>query len=88
VNPSQRLGVNYRAAREARGLSRRALARRCDLGEDELGAIERGEDEPTAGAAIKLEDVLAMPRGSSFHGVHWDQRSLRFVVEPPRGRAA
>ena len=88
MRPSQRLGANYRAAREARGLSRAALAGRCDLGEDELAAIERGEEEPSAGAAIKLEDALAMPRGSSFHGVRWDQRSLRFVVEPPRGAAA
>lgn len=78
----ERIGANLRARREARGLSRAALAGRCGLDENELGAIERGEIEPATVTVVKLEDTLAMPRGSSLRGVSWDQRNLRFDVEP------
>jgi transcriptional regulator with XRE-family HTH domain len=82
MNPWHRTGVNYQAAREARRLSRAALAARCGLVEEDLAAIERGESEPGAGAVIKLEDTLGMPRGSSFRGVRWDDRNLTFVIDP------
>jgi transcriptional regulator with XRE-family HTH domain len=79
----KRIGANLRAGREARGLSRAALAGRCALDEEELGAIERGEVKLAADTMLKLEDALAMPRGSSLRGVNWDQRNLCLVVEPP-----
>lgn len=87
MKPWERIGANLRKAREARGLTREALAARCSLSEGELAEIERGEAEQRAGGVIKIEEVLAVAPGSAFHGVHWDQRRLRFLVQPPDRRA-
>jgi transcriptional regulator with XRE-family HTH domain len=75
--------MNLRWAREARGLTQEAVGGRCQLAPTDLGKIERGERGLEPEDAVKLARVLAITHDAVYRGVHWDQRTMRFVVEPP-----
>jgi transcriptional regulator with XRE-family HTH domain len=53
-------GRAVRAAREARGISQLALARRADLSRSYLWGLERGTRNPTLGTIAELAAVLGM----------------------------
>jgi transcriptional regulator with XRE-family HTH domain len=55
------LGRAVREMRARRGLSQEQLGFRCDLHRNYVGAIERGEINPTFRVLLKLERGLQMP---------------------------
>jgi transcriptional regulator with XRE-family HTH domain len=55
------LGRAVRVARAMRGLSQEELGYRADLHRNYVGAIERGEINPTFRVLLKLERGLAIP---------------------------
>jgi transcriptional regulator with XRE-family HTH domain len=48
-------------ARQRRGLSQAEVARRTGIAQTHLGAIERGESEPTISKAHRIARVLKLP---------------------------
>ncbi len=55
------LGRAVRELRARRGLSQEQLGFRCDLHRNYVGAIERGEINPTFRVLLKLERGLKLP---------------------------
>jgi transcriptional regulator with XRE-family HTH domain len=55
------LGRAVRELRARRGLSQEQLGFRCDLHRNYVGAIERGEINPTFRVLLKLERGLQLP---------------------------
>jgi len=55
------LGAAIREARARRGLSQEELGARADLHRNYVGAIERGEINPTFRVLLKLEKGLGLP---------------------------
>jgi transcriptional regulator with XRE-family HTH domain len=84
MQPMERIGANIRADREARGLSRDALAARCRLNSNEVTDFETGESDPGSEGLIKIAAVLRVTPTSLYRGVYWNQNSLRLLVEPLR----
>jgi transcriptional regulator with XRE-family HTH domain len=67
-----------RAAREARGISQLALARRADLSRSYLWGLERGARNPTLGTIAELAAVLGMlPSELVREAEIADERDLR-----------
>ncbi len=62
------LGRRLRAAREARGLSLRALADAAGVSHSHVGGIERGETTPTIETAARIGQVLGLPPTFWFAG--------------------
>ena len=58
------LGRAVRIMRATRGLSQEELGHRADLHRNYIGAIERGEINPTFRVLLKLERGLAIPLSS------------------------
>ncbi|MGN6189250.1 MAG: helix-turn-helix domain-containing protein [Conexibacter sp.] len=55
------LGAAVRELRARRGMSQEELGARADLHRNYVGAIERGEINPTFRVLLKLEDGLGLP---------------------------
>lgn len=55
------LGAAVRELRARRGMSQEELGARADLHRNYVGAIERGEINPTFRVLLKLEDGLRLP---------------------------
>jgi transcriptional regulator with XRE-family HTH domain len=62
------IGGRIRRRREALGLTRAELARRCDISEDALGLIERGACSPRIESLLKLADALRVPTPTLLGG--------------------
>jgi transcriptional regulator with XRE-family HTH domain len=58
--PGDNLGAAIRAAREARGLSLRELARRVDVSPSFVSQVERGKANPSVGTLYALVSVLGV----------------------------
>ena len=55
------LGAAVRELRARRGMSQEELGARADLHRNYIGAIERGEINPTFRVLLKLENGLGLP---------------------------
>ena len=64
----RQVGVNVRRLRKAAGLTQEALAHRAGLSWRYVSGIERGEENFTLEALIKLADALAAHPRSFFDG--------------------
>lgn len=77
----ERLGRAVRELRVRRGLSQELLGYRSGLHRNYVGAIERGEINPTFRVLLKLARGLGFPLSEII--VLWEERSLD---PPPVGR--
>ncbi len=72
-----RLGRAVRELRARRGLSQEELGNRAGLHRNYVGAIERGEINPTFRVLLKIEQGLALPLSEIIE--LWERRAH----EPP-----
>ena len=72
--------------RATRGLSQEALGARADLHRNYIGAIERGEINPTFRALLKLERGLQMPLSELIE--KYEEIAVAGIALPPRPRKA
>lgn len=79
------VGQRLRALREARGLSLRALAARCDLSVNAISRIERGEHSPTVTSLHLLAQALGVPIAAFFQS---EQQSTTVLVRGGNRMAA
>jgi transcriptional regulator with XRE-family HTH domain len=83
-----RLGRAVRELRARRGLSQEELGFRAGLHRNYVGAIERGEINPTFRVLLKLERGLQLPLSEIIQ--LWERRAHESVparVRRPRGSA-
>ncbi len=73
------LGPAVPIARATRGLSQEELGSRADLHRNYIGAIERGQINPTFRVLLKLERGLAIPVSELI------ERYEGIAYEPQRG---
>jgi transcriptional regulator with XRE-family HTH domain len=70
--------------RATRGLSQEELGARADLHRNYIGAIERGEINPTFRVLLKLERGLQMPLSELIE--KYEELAVAGIALPPRPR--
>jgi transcriptional regulator with XRE-family HTH domain len=79
------VGQRIRLIREQRGLSLRALAKRCGLSINAISLIERGENSPTVSSLQLLAKALELPITDFFQEEH--EQVMVFVTPAQRLRS-
>lgn len=64
--PDHEFPIKIRMAREARGLSQRELAKRCDLANTTISMIEKGKISPSLSTIKRILDGLSMTLADFF----------------------
>lgn len=67
--PAESFGANLKWARESRELTKEELALDADVDRSTIGAIERGEIEPSLPKILKFARALDIPPGYLMQGV-------------------
>ncbi|HVF76073.1 MAG TPA: helix-turn-helix transcriptional regulator [Acidimicrobiales bacterium] len=70
--PRTKLGQRLRAARQVAGLTQDALARLSGVHRTYIGALERGEKEPTLFVLVRLAGALGVDPGALVTGIRPD----------------
>ena len=63
------LGENIRRYRKALGLSQEKLAAKCQLHRTYVGAVERGERNPSILGVIRITRALGLPPSALIEGI-------------------
>ena len=79
LGPEARMGAAMKAAREARGLSRRALARELYMSHSNLSEYENGHRLAPAHVVEAYERELRLPRGSLLD--EWERARVELYGE-------
>ena len=80
------VGTRIRALREQRGLSLRAIAKRCNLSINAISRIERGESSPTLTSLHQLALALEVPITDFFEDE--SDQVIVYVKQDRRSRAS
>jgi transcriptional regulator with XRE-family HTH domain len=80
VTPEERLGANFRKARENLGLNRKALAAGSGLTEQRVAEIETGVAAIRFEEQATLERVLGMHPWQSQLGISWNAKAMVLSV--------
>jgi len=80
------LGRAVRILRATRGLSQEELGHRANLHRNYIGAIERGEINPTFRVLLKLERGLQMPLSELIE--KYEEIAVAGIALPPRSGKA
>jgi transcriptional regulator with XRE-family HTH domain len=88
IDVTERFGENLLRIRQARKLSREALAFRAGIHRTQISLIEGGQRQPLLGTLVKLAGALEVTVETLVEGIVWQplHRGLggQFViVEPP-----
>ena len=84
-----RFGANVKGLRQRRGMSLEELAKRCQLGREDLAEILSGEAEASANTVYLLAGALGVDPGDLFQGMTWASPAdggSGYVIENPKGR--
>lgn len=74
---AERLGANFRRARNDADLSQEEVGIRADLHRTEIGLLERGERIPRIDTLVKLAGAVSAPASDLLPGLGWDPGELR-----------
>ncbi|MBI4449659.1 helix-turn-helix transcriptional regulator [Candidatus Uhrbacteria bacterium] len=74
------LGAALSAARKANGVSQERLAERVGLSMNHVGAIERGETNPTVLVLVRIAEALGISLASLIAAIEGETSDKRAVI--------